>query len=119
VRSLRFGPISGATDEQMAVSLARVRPHALALLIFRLSNGAELTQTQFGLWAALAIHDTSSVVGGGRKVRGRGSSGGHHGQTGPSAFGLFPVHRDGGDKSAKAKIQWPSVLSFLLPGGSV
>ena len=38
--------------------------NSVALLIFPLVGGAlRLTQQQFGLWAALAIHDTSSVVG--------------------------------------------------------
>ena len=37
---------------------------SIALLIFPLIGYAlHLTQPQFGLWAALAIHDTSSVVG--------------------------------------------------------
>ena len=37
---------------------------AIALLIFPMIGFAlHLTQSQFGLWAALAIHDTSSVVG--------------------------------------------------------
>ena len=38
--------------------------NSVALLIFPPIGGAfHLTQEQFGLWAALAIHDTSSVVG--------------------------------------------------------
>src|SRR5713226_10298151 len=59
------GPLCHATDEEMAISLATVFVlNAIALLIFPAIGGAlKLTQTQFGLWAALAIHDTSSVVG--------------------------------------------------------
>jgi len=59
------GPICHATDEEMAVSLATVFVlNSVALLIFPLVGAAlGLSQTQFGLWAALAIHDTSSVVG--------------------------------------------------------
>src|SRR5207302_7715932 len=59
------GPISHASDEEMAVSLGTVFVlNSIALLIFPLiGNALKLTQTQFGLWAALAIHDTSSVVG--------------------------------------------------------
>ncbi len=38
--------------------------NSVALLIFPAIGAAmHLSQTQFGLWSALAIHDTSSVVG--------------------------------------------------------
>jgi uncharacterized integral membrane protein (TIGR00698 family) len=59
------GPILHADDEEMAVSLGTVFIlNSVALLIFPPIGGAlHLSQTQFGLWAALAIHDTSSVVG--------------------------------------------------------
>ncbi len=60
-----IGPIIGADDEEMAVSLGTVfLLNSIALLIFPLIGWAlHLSQAQFGLWAALAIHDTSSVVG--------------------------------------------------------
>ncbi len=60
-----IAPISSASDEDMAVSLGTVFTlNAVALLIFPVIGFAlHLTQSQFGLWAALAIHDTSSVVG--------------------------------------------------------
>jgi len=59
------GPILHADAEEMAVSLGAVFAlNSVALLIFPpLGHCLKLTQTQFGLWAALAIHDTSSVVG--------------------------------------------------------
>ncbi len=59
------GPLSGANEEEMAVSLGTVFIlNSIALLLFPIIGLAlHLTQTQFGLWAALAIHDTSSVVG--------------------------------------------------------
>jgi uncharacterized integral membrane protein (TIGR00698 family) len=59
------GPILQATEEEMAVSLGTVFIlNSVALLIFPAIGWAlHLSQTQFGLWAALAIHDTSSVVG--------------------------------------------------------
>jgi uncharacterized integral membrane protein (TIGR00698 family) len=59
------GPILRADDEEMAVSLGTVFIlNSVALLIFPPIGGAlHLSQSQFGLWAALAIHDTSSVVG--------------------------------------------------------
>jgi uncharacterized integral membrane protein (TIGR00698 family) len=60
-----IAPITKASDEDMAVSLGTVFTlNAIALLIFpTIGFALHLTQSQFGLWAALAIHDTSSVVG--------------------------------------------------------
>src|ERR1700674_512307 len=60
-----IGPILHADDEEMAVSLGTVFIlNSIALLTFPpIGNALHLTQSQFGLWAALAIHDTSSVVG--------------------------------------------------------
>ena len=60
-----IGPILHADDEEMAVSLGTVFIlNSIALLAFPpIGNVLHLTQSQFGLWAALAIHDTSSVVG--------------------------------------------------------
>src|SRR5437660_6179693 len=60
-----IGPILQANEEEMAVSLGTVFIlNSVALLIFPpIGNALHLSQSQFGLWAALAIHDTSSVVG--------------------------------------------------------
>ncbi len=60
-----IGPIVQANEEEMAVSLGTVFIlNSFALLIFPpIGNALHLSQSQFGLWAALAIHDTSSVVG--------------------------------------------------------
>ena len=59
------GPILQADPEEMAISLGTVFVlNSAALLIFPpLGAWLHLSQSQFGLWAALAIHDTSSVVG--------------------------------------------------------
>ncbi len=59
------GPVIGATDEEMSVSLGTVFIlNSVALFVFPLIGAAlHLTQSQFGIWAAIAIHDTSSVVG--------------------------------------------------------
>jgi uncharacterized integral membrane protein (TIGR00698 family) len=59
------GPIAEASEEEMAVSLGAVFIlNSVALLLFPLIGLAlHMTQAQFGLWSALAIHDTSSVVG--------------------------------------------------------
>jgi uncharacterized integral membrane protein (TIGR00698 family) len=60
-----MAPIIKAKDDEIAVSLATVFAlNAVALVIFPpMGHFFELNQHQFGLWAALAIHDTSSVVG--------------------------------------------------------
>ncbi len=60
-----IGPICSANDEDMAVSLGTVFIlNSIALFVFpSIGNALHLSQSQFGLWAALAIHDTSSVVG--------------------------------------------------------
>jgi uncharacterized integral membrane protein (TIGR00698 family) len=60
-----MAPITSASDEDVAVSMGTVFTlNSIALLLFPLIGYAlHMTQPQFGLWAALAIHDTSSVVG--------------------------------------------------------
>jgi uncharacterized integral membrane protein (TIGR00698 family) len=59
------GPVIGAGAEAMSVSLATVFVlNAAALYLFPVVGHAlELSQQQFAVWAAVAIHDTSSVVG--------------------------------------------------------
>jgi len=61
------GPIAKANESEMSVSLATIFVlNAIALFLFPvLGHWMHLTQHQFGLWAAIAIHDTSSVVGAG------------------------------------------------------
>jgi uncharacterized integral membrane protein (TIGR00698 family) len=63
------GPVIGARDEEMSVAIGTVfLLNALGLLLFPpLGHALNLSESQFGLWAALAIHDTSSVVGAGAK----------------------------------------------------
>jgi uncharacterized integral membrane protein (TIGR00698 family) len=63
------GPVIAADEEDMSVALGTVFIlNSIALLIFPVIGARlHLSQTQFGLWAALAIHDTSSVVGAGAK----------------------------------------------------
>ena len=60
-----ISPITAATEQEIAVSLGTVFAlNSVALLTFPVIGTAlHLTQNQFGLWSALAIHDTSSVVG--------------------------------------------------------
>ncbi len=63
------GPVVNANDDEMSVSLGTVFIlNSVALIVFPfIGASVELSQEQFGLWAALAIHDTSSVVGAGMK----------------------------------------------------
>ena len=60
-----MGPVLEANEEEMAVSLGTVFVlNSVALLLFPpIGHLMHFSETQFGLWAALAIHDTSSVVG--------------------------------------------------------
>lgn len=61
------GPVLKADDHEMAVSLGVIFIlNAIALFIFPpIGHYFEMSQAQFGTWAAIAIHDTSSVVGAG------------------------------------------------------
>jgi len=60
-----LAPVTEASEEALAVSMGTVFVlNSVALFIFPvIGHALHLTQTQFGLWSALAIHDTSSVVG--------------------------------------------------------
>ncbi len=58
-------PVIAAEEKQISVALGTVFIlNAAALFIFPLIGHAlQLSQIQFGMWSAIAIHDTSSVVG--------------------------------------------------------
>ena len=60
-----IAPITDASEEEISVSMGTVfLLNSVALLLFpAVGWWLHLSQNQFGLWAALAIHDTSSVVG--------------------------------------------------------
>ena len=62
------GPVVKAKDAEMSVSLGTIFIlNAIALFIFPpIGEMLGMTQQQFGTWAAIAIHDTSSVVGAGQ-----------------------------------------------------
>lgn len=62
-----IGPTLKANEDEMAVSLGVIFIlNAIALFIFPpIGHFFGLNETQFGTWAAIAIHDTSSVVGAG------------------------------------------------------
>ena len=59
------GPVLRASDQEMSVALGTVFIlNSIALFIFPIiGHWFNLSQTQFGFWAGIAIHDTSSVVG--------------------------------------------------------
>lgn len=123
------GPITQASDEEMAIALGTVFVlNSVALLIFPgIGSGLNLTQSQFGLWAALAIHDTSSVVGAAAKY---GTIALAIATTVKLARALWIVPLSVATavvRGAKAKIQWPwfiglfclaAVCNTYFPGGA-
>jgi uncharacterized integral membrane protein (TIGR00698 family) len=64
-----ISPVIKAEEKQISVALGTIFIlNSIALFIFPLIGHAmHLSQTQFGLWCAIAIHDTSSVVGAANK----------------------------------------------------
>ena len=110
-------PVIGTDHEETAVSLGTIFIlNSIALFIFPpLGWALHLTQQQFGLWAALAIHDTSSVVG----------AASHYGPIALTvgttvkltrALWIVPVSVGWAlVKHSKTKIQWPwFILLFCL-----
>ena len=61
------GPVLKAKDREMSVALVTIFIlNAVALFIFpAIGHALDMSQQEFGTWAAIAIHDTSSVVGAG------------------------------------------------------
>jgi len=111
------GPIADASEEEMAVSLGAVFIlNSVALFLFPLIGYAfHMTQSQFGLWSALAIHDTSSVVGATAKY---GATALAVGTTIKLARALWIVPLcfvTAVTLKSKARIQWPwFILLFCL-----
>jgi len=108
-------PITGATEDEMSVSLGTVFVlNSIALLTFpAIGLWMHLSQTQFGLWAALAIHDTSSVVGASAKY---GAVALAVGTTVKLARALWIVPMSLGTaavKGGKSHIQWPWFILFF------
>lgn len=109
------GPIANAGEEEMAVSLGVVFIlNSVALFLFPLIGWTlHLSQTQFGLWSALAIHDTSSVVGATAKY---GPVALAVGTTVKLARALWIVPLSIATSAAiksKARIQWPWFILFF------
>ena len=110
-----IAPITNASQEEIAVSLGTVFVlNSVALLTFpEIGTVLHLTQTQFGLWSALAIHDISSVVGATAKY---GAVALTVGTTVKLARALWIVPLSVGTAMAnksKARIQWPWFILFF------
>jgi uncharacterized integral membrane protein (TIGR00698 family) len=110
-----LGPITQASDEEMAIALGTVFVlNSVALLTFPPIGAAlNLTQAQFGLWSALAIHDTSSVVGAAAKY---GAEALAIATTVKLARALWIVPLSLATamvRGAKAKMQWPWFIALF------
>ena len=108
-------PITEASEEQIAVSLGTVFVlNSVALLLFPpIGSALHLSQAQFGLWSALAIHDTSSVVGAAAKY---GTLALAVATTVKLARALWIVPVSLGTamlRKSSAKIQWPWFIAFF------
>ena len=112
-----IAPITKPDEEEMAMSLGTVFIlNSIALLLFPLIGSTlHLSQTQFGLWAALAIHDTSSVVGAAAKY---GTQALQVGTTVKLARALWivPVAMlTAYTTKSKTRVQWPwFILLFCM-----
>lgn len=111
------GPIAEANEEEMAVALGSVFIlNSVALFLFPVIGYLlHMSQAQFGLWSALAIHDTSSVVGATAKY---GTTALAVGTTIKLARALWIVPLSlvtAVTLKSKARIQWPwFILHFCL-----
>lgn len=112
-----LAPVTEASEEDTAISLGTIFTlNSVALLLFPWIGGMlHLSQTQFGLWAALAIHDTSSVVGATAKY---GAVALAVGTTVKLTRALWIVPLSVGTavlRKSRARIQWPwFILLFCL-----
>lgn len=110
-----ISPVTEANEEEIAVSLGTIFIlNSVALLLFPfIGTSLHLSQTQFGLWSALAIHDTSSVVGAAAKF---GALSLAVGTTVKLARALWIVPLSLGTaavRRSKARIHWPWFILFF------
>ena len=117
------GSVIGAEEGAMTVAMGTVFVlNAVALFVFPpLGHALGLTQTQFGTWAGIAIHDISSVVG----------AASHYGLTAlqtatavklSRALWIVPIslaaaflfRRTAGPGQAAGKLQIPWFIGFFL-----
>jgi uncharacterized integral membrane protein (TIGR00698 family) len=110
-----IAPITDAGEDEIAVSLGTIFVlNSIALLTFPAIGWLlHLSQTQFGLWSALAIHDTSSVVGATAKF---GALALAVGTTVKLARALWIVPVSMGTavaRKSKARVHWPWFILFF------
>jgi uncharacterized integral membrane protein (TIGR00698 family) len=110
-----IAPITNASQEEIAVSLGTVFVlNSIALLTFpSIGTALHMTQSQFGLWSSLAIHDISSVVGATAKY---GAVALTVGTTVKLARALWIVPLSVGTamvNKSKARLQWPWFILFF------
>jgi uncharacterized integral membrane protein (TIGR00698 family) len=110
-----ISPIAEANEEEIAVSMGTIFIlNSVALLAFPFIGWRlHMSQTQFGLWSALAIHDTSSVVGAAAKF---GAVALAVGTTVKLARALWIVPLSLGTaavKKSNARIHWPWFILFF------
>ncbi|MFC0345804.1 YeiH family protein [Epilithonimonas hispanica] len=91
-----ISPVIKAEEKQISVALGTVFIlNSIALFFFPMIDHAlNLSQTQFGLWSATVIHDTSSVVGAPSKYGNSGFGSGNYSEVGkchlaPSKYCLY------------------------------
>jgi uncharacterized integral membrane protein (TIGR00698 family) len=116
-----MGPILLANEEEMGVSLGTIFVlNSVALVLFPLiGHLVHFTQSQFGLWAALAIHDTSSVVGAGAKY---GATALAVGTTVKLTRALWIVPLSiamATQKKSQTKIQWPWFILYFCAAAAL
>ena len=106
-------PVIQAKDHEVSVAMGTVFfLNAVALFLFPwVGHSLHLSKNQFGLWSALAIHDTSSVVGATLQY------GAHALEVGTTvklarALWIVPIALLIGRSAAKAKRPW-FILGFL------
>jgi uncharacterized integral membrane protein (TIGR00698 family) len=110
-----IAPITEAAEDEIAVSLGTIFVlNSVALLTFPAIGWLlHMSQPQFGLWSALAIHDTSSVVGATAKY---GAVALAVGTTVKLARALWIVPVSMGTAMARksnARVQWPWFILFF------
>ncbi len=122
-----IAPVIRAKSNSMTVALVTVFIlNAIALVVFPpIGHFFKLSQHQFGIWSALAIHDTSSVVGAGLQY---GAEALQVGTTVKLARALWIVpltigfgflqNKNASDVKVKTKKPW-FILGFLVMAGVV
>ncbi len=132
--------ICGGSAIAAVAPVLRARPHhvaiatsvvfvlnAVALLIFpAIGHSLGFSQEQFGLWAAVAIHDTSSVVGASLQYGDRALAVGTTVKLARAlwivpvalAVSLFSGQKDAGSGRAKISVPW-FIPTFLIAAGLV